>query len=48
MRQNTGDLRANFTPVSAAIGGGLIGFSAALLMRLGGRIAFIAGSRERD
>jgi len=28
------DLMANFTPVSAAIGGGLIGLSAALLMPL--------------
>jgi uncharacterized protein len=34
---------ANFTPISAAIGGGLIGLSAALLMLLTGRIAGISG-----
>jgi len=34
---------ANFTPVSAAIGGALIGLSAALLMLLSGRIAGISG-----
>jgi len=34
---------ANFTPVSAAIGGGLIGLSAVLLMLLTGRIAGISG-----
>jgi uncharacterized membrane protein YedE/YeeE len=34
---------ANFTPVSAAIGGALIGLSAALLMLLTGRIAGISG-----
>lgn len=34
---------ANFTPVSAAIGGALIGLSAALLMLLNGRIAGITG-----
>jgi hypothetical protein len=34
---------ANFTPVSAAIGGGLIGVAAALLMLLTGRIAGISG-----
>jgi uncharacterized protein len=34
---------ANFTPVSAAIGGGLIGLSAALLMLLTGRVAGISG-----
>jgi uncharacterized membrane protein YedE/YeeE len=34
---------ANFTPASAAIGGALIGFSAALLMLLIGRIAGISG-----
>jgi uncharacterized protein len=34
---------ANFTPVSAAIGGALIGFSAVLLMVLTGRIAGISG-----
>jgi uncharacterized membrane protein YedE/YeeE len=34
---------ANFTPISAAIGGGLIGLSAALLMLLSGRIAGISG-----
>ena len=34
---------ANFTPISAAIGGALIGLAAALLMRLNGRIAGITG-----
>jgi uncharacterized protein len=34
---------ANFTPVSAAIGGALIGLSAVLLMLLYGRIAGISG-----
>jgi uncharacterized membrane protein YedE/YeeE len=34
---------ATFTPVSAAIGGGLIGLSAVLLMLLTGRIAGISG-----
>jgi uncharacterized protein len=34
---------ANFTPVSAAIGGALIGLAAALLMPLTGRIAGISG-----
>ena len=34
---------ANFTPVSAAIGGALIGLSAVLLMLLLGRIAGISG-----
>ena len=34
---------ANFTPVSAAIGGGLIGLSTVLLMLLTGRIAGISG-----
>ena len=34
---------ANFTPVSAAIGGALIGLSVALLMLLTGRIAGISG-----
>jgi len=34
---------ANFTPVSAAIGGMLIGLSAVLLMLLTGRIAGISG-----
>jgi uncharacterized protein len=33
----------NFTPISAAIGGALIGLAAVLLMRLNGRIAGIAG-----
>ena len=33
----------NFTPISAAIGGGLIGFSAVLLMLSTGRIAGISG-----
>lgn len=34
---------ANFTPVSALIGGALIGLAAALLMLLSGRIAGISG-----
>jgi uncharacterized protein len=34
---------ANFTPVSATIGGALIGLAAALLMLLTGRIAGISG-----
>jgi len=34
---------ANFTPLSAAIGGGLIGLAAVLLMMLTGRIAGISG-----
>jgi uncharacterized membrane protein YedE/YeeE len=34
---------ANFTPLSAAIGGGLIGLAAALLMLTTGRIAGISG-----
>jgi uncharacterized protein len=34
---------ANFTPVSAAIGGALVGLASALLMLLGGRIAGISG-----
>jgi uncharacterized membrane protein YedE/YeeE len=34
---------ANFTPVSAAVGGALIGLSAALLMLLIGRVAGISG-----
>ena len=33
----------NFTPISASIGGALIGVSAALLMALNGRIAGISG-----
>lgn len=33
----------NFTPISASIGGALIGLSAALLMALNGRIAGISG-----
>ena len=33
----------NFTPLSAAIGGGLIGLSAVMLMLLTGRIAGISG-----
>jgi uncharacterized membrane protein YedE/YeeE len=33
----------NFTPVSAAIGGALIGFSAVLLMAFTGRIAGVSG-----
>ena len=43
---------SNFTPLSAAIGGGLIGLSSVLLMLLTGRIAGIsgmfAGLLERD
>ena len=34
---------ANFTPISAAIGGGLIGLSAVLLMLSTGRIAGVSG-----
>ena len=34
---------ADFTPISAAIGGVLIGFSAVLLMLLNGRVAGITG-----
>jgi hypothetical protein len=34
---------ANFTPVSAAIGGALIGLAAVLLMLLAGRIAGVSG-----
>jgi hypothetical protein len=34
---------ANFTPLSAAIGGGLIGLASVLLMLLTGRIAGISG-----
>jgi uncharacterized membrane protein YedE/YeeE len=34
---------ANFTPISAAIGGALIGLSAVLLMLFNGRIAGVAG-----
>jgi uncharacterized protein len=34
---------ASFTPISAAIGGGLIGLAVALLMLLNGRIAGISG-----
>ena len=34
---------ANFTPVSAAVGGALIGLSAVLLMLLTGRIAGVSG-----
>ena len=33
----------NFTPISAAVGGALIGLAAVLLMRLNGRIAGITG-----
>jgi hypothetical protein len=33
----------NFTPVSAAVGGALIGLSAVLLMLFGGRIAGVSG-----
>jgi len=34
---------SNFTPIAAAIGGGLIGVSAAFLMLLTGRIAGVSG-----
>src|SRR5271155_1622697 len=34
---------ANFTPISAAIGGALIGLSAVLLMLFNGRIAGVSG-----
>jgi len=34
---------ANFTPLSAAVGGALIGLSSALLMLLAGRVAGISG-----
>ena len=34
---------ANFTPISAAIGGALIGLAAVLLMRFDGRIAGVTG-----
>jgi uncharacterized membrane protein YedE/YeeE len=34
---------ANFTPISAGVGGGLIGLSAVLLMLLTGRVAGISG-----
>jgi hypothetical protein len=34
---------ANFTPISAAIGGALIGLAAALLMLLTGRVAGVSG-----
>ena len=34
---------ANFTPISAAIGGALIGLAAVLLMLLNGRIAGVTG-----
>ena len=34
---------ANFTPISAAIGGALIGLAAVLLMLLNGRIAGVSG-----
>jgi uncharacterized protein len=37
------DIMANFTPISAAVGGALIGLSAALLMMLNGRVAGITG-----
>jgi uncharacterized protein len=34
---------SNFTPLSAAIGGGLIGLASAMLMLLAGRVAGISG-----
>ena len=36
---------ANFTPLSAAIGGALIGLASVLLMLFAGRVAGIAASR---
>jgi uncharacterized membrane protein YedE/YeeE len=36
-------IMANFTPISAAIGGALIGLAAVLLMMLNGRVAGITG-----
>ncbi len=36
----------NFTPISAAIGGALIGLAAVLLMLFNGRIAGISGNRR--
>src|SRR5712691_3349014 len=39
----TGHVMANFTPISAAIGGALIGLAAALLMLVTGRLAGISG-----
>ena len=39
---------ANFTPISAAVGGALIGLSAVLLMMLNGRIAGITGVFATD
>src|SRR5437868_14269629 len=41
--QLSGSVMVNFTPISAAIGGGQIGLSAVLLMLLTGRIAGISG-----
>jgi hypothetical protein len=38
-----GNTMINFTPISAAIGGALIGLAAVLLMRFNGRIAGISG-----
>jgi uncharacterized membrane protein YedE/YeeE len=40
---NRANVMANFTPISAAIGGALIGLSAVLLMLLNGRIAGVTG-----
>jgi uncharacterized protein len=37
------NVMTNFTPISAAVGGALIGLSATLLMMLNGRIAGITG-----
>jgi uncharacterized membrane protein YedE/YeeE len=41
--EQPGDIMENFTPVSAAIGGALIGLSAVLLMLFTGRIAGVSG-----
>jgi len=38
-----GNVMSNFTPVSAAVGGALIGLSAVLLMLFTGRIAGVSG-----
>jgi uncharacterized protein len=40
---NRANVMANFTPISAAVGGALIGLSAVLLMLLNGRIAGVTG-----
>jgi uncharacterized protein len=40
---NRADIMADFTPISAAIGGALIGLAAVMLMLLNGRIAGVTG-----